>query len=261
MYVCIIKNKDYYSLKFNTVFIDRFTLLKELYKEPADYYIFDLNTSRDLFTDVLFITFYKFLYLQLHTKHPMVYPVKFINNTCYCCRLNKKKTWLLKKFLGHQMEQEDYYKDHNCIIYLDHKNRIDYIKSNINEMKKNGNEEDKYLFVCLSFRKQKLIPWGVYTSFKDALEHTITMIIKFHDFCIINNEPCFRNFYYIYRFKSDSNELCKSCIMDEDWCAILKMLKNAKDLKCYKNKLELCGKYLGSTIYNELINAIASKRS
>ena len=259
MYVCIIKNHNKYSLKYNTVFIDRYNLLKELSQDPGDYLIFELNTSNDLFTDALFLTFYKSIYMQLHAKHPIVYPVKYIRDHFSCCALPRKEKWIVKKFL-HNIKNDHTYANHNCVVYLN-KNRIDYNLSNINEIASSPPQSDM-LFICLHFRKQKLIPWSVYTTFKEALENTITIIIKSHDFYILNNELNFKNFYYIYGFNIKDNQLCKSCILDEDWCNILTNLKQlaatkkfeANDInyfKCCKNKIELCGKHL-CTIYNEL---------
>jgi hypothetical protein len=213
MYVCIIKDQDY-TIKYKTVFTDRYMLLKELYNEPvADYLIFDLNTSRDLFTDSLFLTFYKLIYLQLHEKNPVIYPVKYIYNHCSCCTLPRKQKWILKKYLE-TIKNEQYYACANCVVHLEDKNTIDYNSSNINEIALVSPSPRGKLFICLSFQKQDLVPWCIFTTFKEALESTIKKIIQCHDFYIVNNQLYFKTCYYIYAFDLKDNQFCKSCIFD-----------------------------------------------
>ena len=121
------------------------------------------------------------------------------------------------------------------------------------------------IYICLTYHKQRLTPWGVFTNFKDALQETIGTIIKSHDFYIIPPKTlCFMNFYYIYGVNTvTENQLCKSCILEEDWYSIYNFIKtlsykkvlsisDINNLKYYKNKIALCGKFLYSSIFNEL---------
>jgi hypothetical protein len=283
MYVCIKKkSKGHYCLKYNSVFYDRYILLRELYKEDNlskdEYYIFDLNSANNLLTDALFMTYYKYLYLQLHLKNPQLYPVKYIctwccsasctcTTSCTACACKKNNNYILKKFFDSVATNEKLktYSEFNCIIYMESKNKIDYFTSDINMLNLDPFVPNTMLYICLSYNKQMLMPWGVFTNFKDALEETINTIIKSHDFYIIPpNKLCFMNFYYIYGFNMMSdNQLCKSCVLEEDWYSIYDFLKNLShkktlsitdinNLKYYKNKIALCGKFLYTSIFNEL---------
>lgn len=220
MYVLIVKkDTEAYSILYHHLVQSRAHVLnilahKALKADNDKTLVFDVASCSNLFTPKLFLTFYKYIYLQEHILHPTIYPVGIINvdrdlcccfcNLLQCCRKaydEHKLTYMLKRFLSDQHDTPSVnmqtYSTQNCIVYTNKFGCVLTEESDLqtlNVTERNTN----CLFVCVNKLVDNFCVFAVHDNFNSALFSSILRIIRRHQFYIMYECVHFLSDFYIF---------------------------------------------------------------
>lgn len=201
-------------------------------------YVVQLNLYTNIFNDIIFLKYYKQIYIEEHIKYPIIYPIKYIYEYFHIKKKDNfeyKINKTLELFLN-SLEDCPNYCESNCIVninknnYINNENNIENNENNLENNENNlenntvENNNIEYIYICIhKTRENILYIYTITNNFIDALFLIIRVIIKQHEFYILDNKIIFLSTFWILKINIDKNNeyYPLDIIYKENWYDII----------------------------------------